>query len=508
MMTLELPGFVTTFLAAMAALFVFAVGVGVLLLIILYLIDITQTQHAIRRNFPVIGRLRYRMEHLGVFFRQYFYAMDREEMPFNRAQRAWVYQAAKNLDTTQPFGSTRDLRPPGTLLFANAAFPALDAEAVAAKPLVIGPDSAQPYLAPSFFNISAMSYGAISKPAVLALSNGARLAGCWMNTGEGGLSPYHLEGGADLIFQIGTAKYGVCDTQGGLDETKLRTVAAHPQVKMFEIKLSQGAKPGKGGILPAAKVTPEIAAIRGIPVGQDSRSPNRHPEIASVAGLLDFIGRVRAITGKPTGFKLVIGDPAWFDEVCQEIVRRGAASAPDFITVDSADGGTGAAPMSLLDYVGLPIQESLPRVVDALNAYGLRERIRVIASGKLVNPGEVAWALCVGADFVNSARGFLFALGCIQSMQRDKNTCPAGITTHNPHLQRGLDPTDKAERVRHYVENMRHEVEIIAHACGAAEPRQLRREHCRVVIGPGRSLPLNEFYQREPPAPPRRLETA
>lgn len=507
MVTLDLPGFITTFLAVMAALFVFAVGVGVLLIAVLYLIDITQTQHAIRRNFPVIGRLRYRLEHLGVFFRQYFSAMDREEMPFNRAQRAWVYRAAKNLSNTQPFGSTRDLRPVGTVLFANATFPTLDTELRSAKPPIIGPDCPQPYPAPSFFNISAMSYGAISKPAVLALSNGARLAGCWMNTGEGGLSPYHLEGGADLIFQIGTAKYGVCDGRGGLDEAKLHQVAAHPQVRLFEVKLSQGAKPGKGGILPAAKVTPEIAAIRGIPVGQDSRSPNRHPEIADAAALLDFVGRVRSITGKPTGFKLVVGDPSWLDELCREIDRRGPASAPDFITVDSADGGTGAAPMSLLDYVGLPIQESLPRVVDALSEHGLRERVRVIASGKLITAGEVAWALCVGADFVNSARGFLFALGCIQSMQCDKNTCPAGITTHNPRLQRGLDMADKAERVRHYVENMRHEVETIAHACGAAEPRQLRREHCRIVVGPGRSVPLDELYRRAP-APDRLSDKA
>jgi glutamate synthase domain-containing protein 2 len=507
MMTLELPGFVMTFLAMMAATFVFAVGVGVLLLAVLYVIDITQTQHAIRRNFPVIGRLRYRMEHLGVFFRQYFYAMDREEMPFNRAQRAWVYRAAKNLDTTQPFGSTRDLRPPGTILFANAAFPTLDTEPASAAPSVIGPDCPQPYAAPSFFNLSGMSYGAISKPAVLALASGARRAGCWMNTGEGGLSPYHLEGGADLVFQIGTAKYGVCDGQGGLDEAKLRAVAVHPQVRMFEIKLSQGAKPGKGGILPAAKVTPEIATIRGIPVGRDSRSPNRHPDIADVAALLDFVARVRNLTGKPTGFKLVIGDPGWLDELCREIHRRVPASAPDFITVDSADGGTGAAPMSLLDYVGLPIQESLPLVVDKLSEYGLRERVRVIASGKLINPGEVAWALCVGADFVNSARGFLFALGCVQAMQCDKNTCPAGITTHNPRLQRGLDPTDKAERVRHYVENLRREVEIIAHACGAADPRQLRREHCRIVTGPGRSVPLSELYRRDV-QPVRPLEAA
>ena len=506
MVTLDLPGFITTFLAVMAALFVFAVGIGVLLIAVLYIVDITQTQHAIRRNFPVIGRLRYRLEHLGVFFRQYFSAMDREEMPFNRAQRTWVYRAAKNLDNTQPFGSTRDLRPLGTLLFANATFPALDSDS-AVEPLVIGPDCTHPFPARSFFNISAMSYGAISQPAVRALSTGARLAGCWMNTGEGGLSPYHLEGGADLIFQIGTAKYGVCDGRGGLDEAKLREVAAHPQVRLFEIKLSQGAKPGKGGILPAAKVTPEIAAIRGIPVGRDSRSPNRHPEIADAAALLDFVARVRAITSKPTGFKLVVGDPVWLDELCREIVRRGSASAPDFITVDSADGGTGAAPMSLLDYVGLPIQESLPQVVDKLSEHGLRERIRVIASGKLINPGEVAWALCVGADFVNSARGFLFALGCIQSMQCDKNTCPAGITTHNPRLQRGLDTADKAERVRHYVENMRREVEIIAHACGAATPRHLRREHCRIVIGPGRSVPLDELYRRIP-APARRLDAA
>ena len=289
MSTLDLPDFVTTFLAVTAALFVFAVGFGVLLMGILYVIDITQTQHAIRRNFPIIGRLRYRLEHLGVFFRQYFSAMDREEMPFNRAQRAWVYRAAKNLDNTQPFGSTRDLRPPGAVLFANAAFPALDTEPAVAEPRVIGPDCPQPYAAPSFFNISAMSYGAISQPAVRALSNGARLAGCWMNTGEGGLSPYHLEGGADLVFQIGTAKYGVSDGQGGLDEHKLRAVAAHPQVRLFEIKLSQGAKPGKGGILPGAKVTPEIATIRGIPVGRDSRSPNRHPDIADTAALLDFV---------------------------------------------------------------------------------------------------------------------------------------------------------------------------------------------------------------------------
>ncbi|MBE2295232.1 MAG: FMN-binding glutamate synthase family protein [Phycisphaerales bacterium] len=507
MLTSDIPNFVTTFLTMMAALFVFVVGIGVLIIGVFYLIDITQTQHAIRRNFPVIGRLRYWLEHLGVFFRQYFFALDREEMPFNRAQRSWVYEAAKNLDNTRPFGSTRNLRLPGTILFANAAFPTLETESAVAAPLIIGPDCPQPYAAPSFFNISAMSYGAISQPAVRALSAGAQQAGCWLNTGEGGLSPYHLEGGADIVFQIGTAKYGVCDDEGNLDENKLREVAAHPQVRMIEIKLSQGAKPGKGGILPGAKVTPEIAAIRNIPVGQDSRSPNRHRDIADTAALLDFVVRIRTITGKPTGFKLVLGNLGWFDTLCREIANRDLAEAPDFITVDSADGGTGAAPMSLLDYVGLPIQESLPLVVDKLYEYGLRERIRVIASGKLINPGEVAWALCVGADFINSARGFLFALGCIQSMKCDKNTCPTGITTHNPRLQRGLDPMDKAERVRHYVENLRHEVGIIAHSCGAADPRHLRREHCRIVVNPSCSIPLDELYLPTP-KPTRKVDAA
>ncbi len=278
---LSIPQFLMTFLAVLAALFAFALGIGVLAVGVLYVVDVTQTRHAIRRNFPVIGRVRYLLEHVGVFFRQYFFAMDREEMPFNRAQRTWVYRAAKNLDNTQPFGSTRDLRAEGTILFANATFPSLApilaGSSAAAQAVTIGPDCATPYAARSLFNVSAMSFGAISRAAVLALSNGARMAGCWMNTGEGGLSPAHLEGGADIVFQIGTAKYGVRDDKGELDESKLRAVAAHPQVRMIEIKLSQGAKPGKGGILPGAKVSAEIAAIRGIPEGQELVEPEPSP---------------------------------------------------------------------------------------------------------------------------------------------------------------------------------------------------------------------------------------
>ncbi len=324
------------------------------------------------------------------------------------------------------------------------------------------------------------------------------MAGNWLNTGEGAISPWHLEGGADIVYQIGTAKYGVRDENGNIDDAKLKAIGETEQVRMIELKLSQGAKPGKGGILPGDKVTAEIAAIRGIPAGEASLSPNRHPEINSASDLLNVINHLRDVSGLPVGFKAVIGAYGWLDELFAEIQKRGIETAPDFITVDSGDGGTGAAPMSLIDNVGLPIRESLPLVVDKLSAYGLREGVKVIASGKLINPSDAAWALCVGADFVNSARGFMFALGCIQALQCNKNTCPTGVTTHNKRLQRGLVPADKAERVRHYSETMRKEIGIIAHSCGVAEPRQLRRYHCRIVQNDGRSIPLDELYPGTP----------
>ncbi len=482
----------------LSAILVFLLGIGLLVVIFMYIVDVNQTEHAIRRNFPVIGRFRYLFETLGEYFRQYFFAQDREEMPFNRAQRTWVYRAAKDVDNTVAFGSTRDLRPVGTLIFVNCPYPVLDTDVAPTAALEIGPGARQPYVTDSLFNVSAMSYGAISKPAVLALSNGSRMAGNWMNTGEGGLSPYHLEGGADIVFQIGTAKYGVRNKDGSLNDDKLREVAAHDQVKMIELKLSQGAKPGKGGILPGGKVTEAIANIRGIPAGEDSISPNRHPEIDSAEDLLNMINHLRDVSGLPVGFKTVIGAYGWLDELFDLILERGIESAPDFITVDSGDGGTGAAPMSLMDCVGLPIKESLPLVVDMINRRGLGDRIHVIASGKLITPAEAAWALCVGADFINSARGFMFALGCIQAMQCNKNTCPTGVTTHDKHLQRGLVVADKAERVRQYSLHMRKEIGVIAHSCGVDEPRKLKRFHCRIVQENGRSVPLDELYPNVP----------
>ena len=479
----------------LSTIFIFAFGALVLFLIGVYIADVTQTKQAIRRNYPVIGHFRYYFEHIGTFFRQYFFTMDREEMPFNRAQRSWVYRAAKDIDNTVAFGSTRDLKHSGTVLFVNTAFPTLGSDAVKCKPVIIGENSSQkPFTAHSFFNISGMSFGAISKPAVLSLSHGAKISGAWMNTGEGGLSPYHLEGGADIVFQIGTAKYGVRDKDGNLSDEKLKEVAAHENVRMFEIKMSQGAKPGKGGMLPAAKVDEEIAEIRGIPAHTESISPNRHIEIENNHDLIEMINRVRKVTGKPVGFKAVFGDKTWLCEFLAAVNSRGKDYAPDFITVDSSDGGTGAAPMSLLDNVGMPIHESLPMVVDSICKAGLRDRIKVISSGKLINPAEVAWALCVGADFITSARGFMFSLGCIQALQCHENTCPTGITTHDKKLQRGLVAEQKSVRVANYVKNMSYEVGLIAHSCGVRSPRELTRRHARIVQDNGMSSILSDIY--------------
>lgn len=478
-----------------ALILLFVIGVGLLTIVIIYLIDITQTKHTIRRNYPVVGRFRYFFEHLGEFFRQYFFAMDREELPFNRAERSWAYRAAKKVDTTIAFGSTRPLNIEGDVIFLNHPFPTLDEEAAEPGPVTIGAGRAkQPYTTASIVNISAMSYGAISKPAVQALSMGAKAAGIWLNTGEGGLSPYHLEGGCDIVYQIGTAKYGVRTPDGQLSDDKLREVAAFSQVKMFELKMSQGAKPGKGGILPATKVTEEVALIRGINIGEASISPNGHRDIKSIDDLLESINHIRNITGKPVGFKMVVGSLDFFEDLCIAIHQRGIQSAPDFITIDSADGGTGAAPQPLMDYVGMHIKESLPLVVNILTEYSLREQIKIIASGKLITPGKVAWALSVGADFVTSARGFMFALGCVQALQCNKNTCPTGITTHQKSLQRGLVPEEKSARVANYANKLSYGVGLIAHSCGVKQPRQLSRDMVRVISGDGRSDLLSDIF--------------
>ena len=469
-------------------------GVAVVGLIAVWFIqDITQKKHSILRNYPVVGRLRYFFEIQGKYFRQYFFANDRDEMPFNRATRAWIYKNSKNKGSLVGFGSTNDLRQPGSIIFVNAAFPILEEDQLPTPSLLVGNGyCTNPFEAKSIINISGMSYGAISKPAVRALSLGAAQAGCWLNTGEGGLSPYHLEGNCDVIMQIGTAKYGIRDEQGNFSPQRAKELSQ--VVKAFEIKLSQGAKPGKGGLLPATKVGPEIAAIRGIPENQDSISPNRHKDINNIDDLLDKIHFIRELTGRPVGIKTAIGGWNFINELCDSINRRGLDYAPDFLTIDGGEGGSGAAPQTLIDHVSLPIAEALPRVVDALIQSGLRSRVYVVAAGKLVTSAEGAWALCAGADFVNSARGFMFSLGCIQAMRCHLNTCPTGITTHDERLQNGLVVEEKYVRVANYARNVSKEINMIAHSCGLQHARQFRREHVRIVETAGKSVALNMLY--------------
>jgi len=487
-------------------------GIGTLIaiacaagLLFLFVRDITQKKHSVLRNYPVIGRLRYKFEELGEYFRQYFFMGDRDEMPFNRATRGWVYRLAKNEGGIIGFGSTYDLHHAGALIFVNHPFPVLEEERLPTPSLALGEGYCrEPFEARSIVNVSGMSFGAISAPAVRALSKGAAVAGCWMDTGEGGLSPYHLEGGCDVIMQIGTAKYGVRDAQGNLSTDRL--VELSKVVRAFEIKLSQGAKPGKGGVLPGRKVTPEIAHIRGIPEGRDSISPNRHRDISNMNELLEKIAWMRDLTGRPVGVKTAVGGWRFMNEMADIVHRRGLEFAPDFLVIDGGEGGSGAAPQALADHMGLSIEEALPRVVDALIETGLKGRVRVVASGKIVTSARAAWALCVGADFVNTARGFMFSLGCIQALRCHQNTCPTGVTTHNKRLQRALVVEEKYLRVANYAMNMNKEIDMIAHSCGVRHARELRREHVRIVQASGQSVALNMLYPY--PEPKAKMKVA
>ena len=475
------------------------------MLLFWFIQDVTQKKHTVLRNFPVIGRLRFFFEQMGEYFRQYFFAGDRDEMPFNRATRAWVYREAKNEGGIIGFGSSNDLREPGSIIFVNHPFPVLEEDRLPTPSLLIGADHCRyPFEARSVTNISGMSFGAISEPAVRALSRGAGLAGCWMDTGEGGLSPYHREGDCDVIMQIGTAKYGIRDGDGNFSPEKARELSH--VVKAFEIKLSQGAKPGKGGVLPGKKVTPEIARIRGIPEGRDSISPNRHRDISNINELLDKVAYIRDLTGRPVGVKTAIGGWTFLNDLADAVHRRGLEFAPDFLVVDGGEGGSGAAPQALADHMSLSIEEALPRVVDSLIESGLRQRVRVVASGKLVTSARAAWALCVGADFINTARGFMFSLGCIQALRCHTNTCPTGITTHSHRLQRALVVEEKYLRVANYANNMNREIDMIAHSCGVRHARELRREHVRIVQANCQSIALNMIYPY--PEPKARVRAA
>jgi len=435
--------------------------------------DLRQTRHAILRNYPVIGHLRFLLEYIRPEMRQYFIESDTEAAPFSRAQRSLVYQRAKGEPDNRPFGTQLDVGQSGYEWINHSVAPTVVASSDFR--VTIGEGRAQPYEA-SVFNISAMSFGSLSSAAILALNRGAKLGRFAHDTGEGSISEHHRVHGGDLIWEIGSGYFGCRDAQGRFDEERFVANAREPQVKMIEIKLSQGAKPGHGGILPGAKVTPEIARARGVPVGMDCISPSSHSEFSTPAGLLAFVDRLRTLSGgKPTGFKLCIGHPwEWFG-IVKAMLSTGIT--PDFIVVDGAEGGTGAAPVEFSDHVGAPLQEGLLLVHNTLVGTGLRDRIRLGCAGKVITGFDVARMMALGADWCNAGRGFMLALGCIQAQTCHTGNCPTGVTTQDPLRQRALVVDDKAQRVHNFHRSTLHAVRDLVQAAGLTHPREITAHH-------------------------------
>jgi glutamate synthase domain-containing protein 2 len=446
------------------------------LLLAIAVIDMRQTRHSLRRNFPLFARMRWVLESMRPLVRQYFIESDIDGVPINRQTRGVVYRRAKKDIDTIPFGTKMDPYQPGYEWISHSLRP-LHLSQVPENPRVRIACAActQPYDA-SLYNISAMSFGALSANAVIALGEGAREGGFFLNTGEGGLTPYHLQTGADLVWQIGTGYFGCRDGEGRFDPERFASHARREPVKMVEIKLSQGAKPGHGGILPADKNTPEIAAIRCVEPHTQVDSPPAHSAFATPLEMMAFIQQLRELSGgKPIGFKLCIGRKAEFIALCQAMVESGIT--PDFITVDGAEGGTGAAPLEHTNAVGMPLREALVFVSDCLTGFDLKREIRIIAAGKIFTGMEIAKYLALGADLCNSARGFMLALGCIQSLQCHKNRCPTGVATQNPRLAAGLVVSDKKVRVQNFQQQTIHSLREILASAGFQHPDRLRRAH-------------------------------
>lgn len=469
---------------SIAIILLMAMGIGYAFY--LYFKDRRQKEHSILRSHPVVGHFRYLMERIGVFLRIYIVNGDDEEKPFSRNERSQIYRMSKGLDNTIAFGSSSE---PKEVLFANAAFPKNQSEMDFSRAHVVGKDCEFPFSTTRIFHISGMSFGAISANAVSALSHGASQAGITLNTGEGGrASRYHLDGGAQIVQQIGTANFGFRLPDGRLDYEALSFIREQPSIVASQVKLSQGAKPGKGGILPGIKVTPEIAELRTIPVGVDCISPNRNPEFNSVDELLTLLRKVKVVTGKPVGIKLAMSDTQFVNELCARGLERdrgeaeGPSHLPSVITIDGGDGGTGASPALLMESVALPVLDVLSDVDQVLKDHGVRNRIKLVASGKLITAYDIGLALANGADWVESARGFAFALGCIMSLSCNTGRCPTGIATQDPRLQKALDVTSKARRVRRYAEEMEKEVYTLAASCGEVHPCDLGKHHLRQVI--------------------------
>lgn len=460
-------------------------------LVLLGFVDMTQKRQAIRRNYPVLGHMRYFLELIRPEIFQYFIESDKEGVPFDREHRSLIYQRAKNVRDTTPFGTKVDVYAPG-YEWVNHSLMARHVDDADMRIVVGGPDCRQPYSC-SLLNISAMSFGSLSRNAILALSRGAKMGKFAHNTGEGGLSPYHLEGGGDLIWQIGTGYFGCRDESGKFSPKLFAEKAAIPNVKMIEIKLSQGAKPGHGGILPAAKVTPEIAAIRGVPMGKDVLSPPTHSTFSTPIELLEFVKQLRDLSGgKPVGFKLCVGKRREFLAICKAMVKTGIT--PDFITVDGGEGGTGAAPLEFSNHIGAPLVEGLIFVHNALVGYSLRNRIRILASGKSTSGFSMLKRLSIGADVIMSARAMMMAIGCIQALKCNSNHCPVGVATQEKHLMAGLDPTDKSHRVASYHKQTIHSLAEMIGALGLSSAQQLRPWHLMHRISANETRHYGELY--------------
>ena len=436
--------------------------------------DLLQTRHAVLRNYPILGHVRYFFELIRPEIRQYLLESDEEEVPFSRETRAIVYQRSKNVEDKRAFGTKKRVNDAGYQWITHSIRPK-KIENTDFRVRVGGPDCTQPYDL-SLYNISAMSFGALSANAILALSRGAKAGGFAHDTGEGGISRYHRQGGGDLIYEIGTGYFGCRDAQGNFDPQKFAEVVADPQVKMVEIKLSQGAKPGQGGVLPAAKISPEIAEARGVPMGQDCISPASHSAFSTPLEFVEFIAQLRGLAqGKPVGFKLCIGHRREFMCIVRAMLETGIT--PDFIVIDGKEGGTGAAPLEFANHMGMPLVEGLTFAHNTLRGVGLRDRIKLGASGKLVTSFDIARVLALGADWANSARGFMFAVGCIQAQACHTNHCPTGVATQDAGRQRALNVTDKGTRVANFHRNTLKALGDMAGAAGLSHPSQFLPHH-------------------------------
>ncbi|HRA57724.1 MAG TPA: FMN-binding glutamate synthase family protein [Thermomonas sp.] len=454
-------------------------------------LDMLQRKSTLRRNFPILAHFRYGLETIGPEMRQYFIQSDTERVPFSREQRALIYQRAKHANDVRPFGTLQDVYGVDYEWINHSMAPAEVANHDFR--ITIGEGCAQPYSA-SVFNISAMSFGALSAAAIRALNGGAKRGGFYHDTGEGSISPYHREAGGDLVWELGSGYFGCRNHDGSFNARRFTEQARDAQVKMIEVKLSQGAKPGHGGVLPAAKLSAEIAATRDVPMGQDCVSPARHSAFSTPLGLLQFVAHLRELSGgKPTGFKLALGHPwEWFG-IAKAMHESGLL--PDFIVVDGAEGGTGAAPAEFVDHVGVPMHEGLMLVHNTLVGVGLRDRIKIGAAGKITSAFDIARTLAMGADWCNAARGYMFALGCIQSLSCHTNRCPTGIATQDPSRWKHLDVPDKTTRVFEFHDNTLRALRDLLCAAGLSHPDQLGPEHILRRVSPTEVRSLAARYR-------------